>query len=169
MSSKRIITALGIALLLSLAGNVYFGGLSLGHMMAGSSCDRKEWREKEAVLKERLSPQDYDVLKKHKQQKKKAFRSDRAQLDKARHAVERAMRAEPFDAEALKTALANESKVKLEVLERMREGRDQLSADLSPEGRKVFTDVMRNFHPGRGGDGLPRGPRGDDAPPPPQD
>lgn len=144
MKTSRIMAVLGIALLLSLAGNVYFGGLSLGHMMAGSSCDRKEWREKEAELQSRLSPQDYAVLKKHKQAKKKSFRADRAELDKAHAAVDRAMRAEPFDEKALKTALAKEGETKLAVLQRMRAGRDKLSAELSPEGRKIFSDVMRS-------------------------
>lgn len=152
MKTSRILTVMGLALLLSLAGNVYFGGLSLGHMMAGPSCDRKEWREKEAVLQERLSPQDYAVLKQHKQNKKKDFRADRAELGRARDTVDRAMRAEPFDADALKVALATENEVKLRVLQRMRASRDKLSADLSPEGRKVFADVMREFRrlPGDG-------------------
>ena len=68
MNKSRALAALGVALLLSLAANIYFGGMSLGHMRAGSTCDRKEWREKEAVLQDRLSPQDYAVLKKHKQE-----------------------------------------------------------------------------------------------------
>lgn len=140
-----VLAVLGAALLLSLAANVYFGGVSLGHMMAGPSCDRKEWREKEAVLQDRLSAEDYAVLKKHKGDKKKGFRADRAELDKARDAVDRAMRAEPFDPEVLKAALAAENDVKLRVLQRMREGRDKLTAELSPEGRKIFAEVMREF------------------------
>ncbi len=163
MNKSRALAALGVALLLSLAANVYFGGMSLGHMMAGSTCDRKEWREKEAVLQDRLSPQDYAVLKKHKQAKKKDFRADRAELEKARDKVDRAMRAEPFEADVLKAALAEENTVKLRVLQRMREGRDKLSADLSPEGRKIFAEVMKEFRRKPGEDGLP--PR--EAPRPP--
>lgn len=162
-NKSRVLTVLGAALLLSLAANIYFGGMSLGHMMAGPSCDRKEWREKESVLQERLSPEDYAVLKKHKQAKKKLFRADRAELDEARDTVDRAMRAEPFDADVLKTALATENDVKLRVLQRMREGRDKLTAELSPEGREIFAAVMKEFRRKPGEDALP----GQDAPPPP--
>lgn len=163
MNKSRILTVLGAALLLSLAANIYFGGMSLGHMMAGPSCDRKEWREKETVLQDRLSPQDYAVLKKHKQTKKKDFRADRAELEKARDKVDRAMRAEAFDADALKSALASENEVKLRVLQRMREGRDKLSAELSPEGRKIFAEVMKEFRRKPGDEGMTTG----DAPHPP--
>lgn len=163
MNKSRLLVAFGVALLLSLAANVYFGGMSLGHMMAGSTCDRKEWREKEAVLQDRLSPQDYAVLKEHKQAKKKDFRADRAELEKAREQVDRAMRAEPFEAEVLKAALTAENDVKLRVLQRMRASRDKLSADLSPEGRKIFADVMKEFRrkPAEGDDVMR------EAPPPP--
>lgn len=163
MNKSRVLTVLGAALLLSLAANIYFGGMSLGHMMAGPSCDRKEWREKEAVLQERLSPQDYAILKEHKGNKKKAFRADKAELEKARDEVDRAMRAEPFDADVLKAALASENDVKLRVLQRMRESRDKLSAELSPEGRKIFAEVMKEFRRKPGEDSVLPG----DTPRPP--
>lgn len=58
MKKQHVLAALGVALLLSLAANVYFGGLHLGRWASAAPCDRKEWREKEAMLQERLSPED---------------------------------------------------------------------------------------------------------------
>ncbi len=161
MKKTHIVIALSVGLLLSLAANVYFGGVSLGRMMSPpASCDRKEWREKETVLKERLSPADYDGLMAHKKAKKKEFRTEREALRKARVAVDHAMQAQDFDSAALKKALEAEHQVKLQALQRMREARDKLSAELSPQGREVFADVMRRFSP----EGTP-----EDAPPPPRD
>lgn len=158
MKKPKLIPILLVALLVSLSVNLYIGGHHLGRFVSAGPCDRQEWRAREEALKENLSPADYDIVRAHKAEKKKLFRADRERLDDARIAVERAMQAEPFDQAALDAALEQERVLKADMLQRMRASRDALKAELSPEGRQIFDDVLKAHRPAAPAHGGP-GPR----------
>lgn len=147
MKNQKLMAALVVALLVSLSVNIYFGGHQLGRFVSAGPCDKQEWREREQVLKEKLSPADYEILAAHKAEKKKFFRADRKRLEAARGDVEKVMQQDPFDQAALDAALELERSIKAEMLQRMRQSRDVLRGQLSPEGQKVFLDVMKSFRP----------------------
>ncbi len=143
MKKIKLVPVLIVALLLSLSVNLYFGGHHLGRFVSSGPCDKPAWRAREEALKARLSPDDYAVVRAHKAEKKKQFRAEREKLDQARRDVEMAMQTEPFDQATLDAALEQERILKTAMLQRMRESRDKVKGQLSPEGQVIFSEVMK--------------------------
>lgn len=161
MRIARISAFLGLALFLSLAANLYMGGVMLGSHYSGSQCDSRkaEWEKRDAALRARLSAEDYAIVKEGMKAHRREFKEARARLDAARDAVDAAMKAEIFDQAALDSALMAERDLKAGMMSDMRAAREEVIRKLSPEGQAIMKDVSRSI----GAEGRTRAP--DDRPP----
>lgn len=157
MRIEKITLVLGIMLMLSLAGNLFMGGVLMGkgYSQKGQvSGERGEISErlmqKEKDLREKLSQADLDILNKDMETHRASFKNMREDLEAARDAVRHAMDAEPFDQQALDIALAAEQEIKNEILKTMRAAREATVKRLSTEGQNVLRRAGHQF----GGDKI---------------
>lgn len=147
MNIQKKTLALGVVLFVSLALNVYAGGLFLGHHFGCSPYgDKKmEWARKDKHLREKMSDSDRDILRQSMAENRQMFREKRAALDAARKNVYAAMNADPFDKAAFDKALQEEMARKAELMTLMREKKADVLEKLSPEGREIFRNVRQAF------------------------
>lgn len=144
MNRDKLVIILGAALFLSLTVNLFAGGILIGKSYdAGRRSDarRAEWQKRDEELRKQLSEADKKIIKKGMQQRRKEFGMLKDNLEAARQKVEDAQMATPFDQAALDAALKAEQEKKTALLQAMRQGRDEISAQLSPEGRAIFSKL----------------------------
>lgn len=173
---NKLATVLGGLLFLSLAGNIFMGGLMLGDRasrdVARPSDDRRaEWRKRDEALVKKLSAPDAAILKEVKGKYEAEMEIRRTELDAARDKLEAAHAADPVDSIAIEKAGREEALKKAALLKTVRAARKEISGRLSPEGRAE----MEKMRPPKGGkrergDRRPReegaSPRNYDQPPP---
>lgn len=146
MNGARNLKIILLVLFASLGLNVYYTAVQAGCWWrdgARQESRAEQWKKREEVLREKMSPEDFAVVQAQRKESKPKFKKNREILESARREVDKAMRAEPFDAGALAAALEAEKELKLEMLSQMRARREALSEKLSPEGRKTFKSVMQ--------------------------
>lgn len=185
MNRDKLLMVLGAVLFISLATNFFMAGLMLSHSYTRGGGEqqregdgRGEWQKRDEELRRKLSDADRGVLKAAMQQHRPQIQALKQALDDARQKVAQAQNAEPFDKAALDAALRDESDKKTALLQTIRQTRDEISKQLSPEGQAVFSKLGPGSRFGGGGDGPWRGgrwsgrrgfdgdgpPRGDSAP-----
>ncbi|MCC7036091.1 MAG: periplasmic heavy metal sensor [Alphaproteobacteria bacterium] len=160
---NRLATVLGGLLFLSLAGNIFMGGLMLGDRaskeVAKPADDRRaEWRKRDEELMKRLSDADRAILTEVKGKYEAEMETRRTELEAAREKLEAAHAADPVDSIAIEKAGREEALKKAELLKTVRAARKEISGRLSPEGRAEM-EKMRPPKSGRHGDRRPRGDR----------
>ncbi|HYD16893.1 MAG TPA: periplasmic heavy metal sensor [Patescibacteria group bacterium] len=146
---NKLAAILGGLLFVSLAGNLFMGGLMLGHRASvvetpspgavssvQSSEDRRaEWRKRDQMLRERLSEADRAIFEEIKQKYHDQIEQKRIALDQARERLEEAQSAEIIDTPAIEEAGREEAVRRAEFLQAIRAARKEISGRLSPEGR----------------------------------
>lgn len=158
MNRDKLVVILGAALFLSLAGNLFMGGIMLGHSYAPpeqhdqDAARHAEWQKRDEELRRQLSEPDRKVLKQAMQEHRPQFQAMRQELEQARQKVEEAQSAQPFDQQALDAALHDEAEKKSQLVQMMHKTKDEIAQQLSPEGREIFSKVMR----ARRGEGMGR-------------
>lgn len=142
MPREKIITILGALLFLSLAGNLFMAGHMLGERAAlgekpplAGDARKAEWKKRDALLRERLSPADRKVFEEAKAQNRPRIEALKKDLEAARERVAAAQMTDPFDAQALEQAVREEAEKKAAFLAVIREMRRDIAQRLSPEGR----------------------------------
>lgn len=193
MKPEQAKTFLAVGLLLSLSVNFFLGGLMLGDAYDGrraaddegtvavkreelSDKDKRriEWQKREEALSAALSAADRAIMASFKAVHEPIFEDLRKALDEGRSRVGRAMDAEPFDAEALESAMAAEAAAKARMLREMTRTRREVMEKLSPEGRETLRKMMPARRGGRSAQDEGKGPHAGQAgmqepPPPPHD
>lgn len=147
ITGTKAFKVVALALFASLALNVYLGALELGCWWRDGGKQTgisEQWKKREELLREKLSPEDFAVVQSQRKESKARFKESRKALDQARDNVGKAMQAEPFDPAVLEAALEAEKTIKLEMLARMQERRRALADQLSPEGSEAFKSIMRD-------------------------
>lgn len=149
---NKVATVLGGLLFLSLAGNIFMGGLMLGDRAsreaAKPSDDRRaEWRKRDEELMKRLSATDRTILKEVKGKYEAEMETRRRELEAAREKLEAAHAADPVDSIAIEKAGREEALKKAALLKTVRAARKEISGQLSPEGRAE----MEKMRPPKGG------------------
>jgi Spy/CpxP family protein refolding chaperone len=183
MTQSKLVTVLGVSLFLSLGANLLLGGMMLGksYSRPGWGERHADWQQRDAQLRRDLPAADYKIVKEAMQKRRDQFKALREELDAAREEISAAENAQPFDQAALDAALRAEHDKKTALLKLMRETREGLSQQLSPEGRKIFEKSRPKGHrygdwrghgdrgprPGPGEGPPPGAPEGDQGPPPP--
>ncbi len=152
MNREKLTIVLGAALLISLVGNFYMAGLMMGRSYSAreqhgpgeaGEPHRGEWQRREAEMRRQMSPADREILKKAMQERRPKFQALRQQLEEAHQKVEDAQNAEPFDQKALDETMQAERDKKSELLQAQRQARQEIMQQLSPEGRTIFSKVVR--------------------------
>lgn len=166
MTTGKLAATLGVLLFLSLAGNVFMAGYVIGQKAGGGASPeqpapendkRKAWQKRDEALRQKLSPEDLRIFEQARERNRPRIEALKAELEKARENVLAAQNADPFDRQALDAAVEDEVEKKTVFLQALREMRKDISAQLSPEGRKE----MRKLH-ARDGHKAKDGRRGDD-------
>lgn len=159
-SGNKTVIVLGSLLFLSLAGNLFMGGVLLGKGY-GPHGKHAEWEKRDRELKEKLSEQDRAILKESMTANRDRFKELKEKREAARDKVGAAIDAEPFDQQALDEALKAEQQVKMELLTAMRDAKKSAMEKLSPEGRAVLEKMggekrshFRKWRGDRGMDGM---------------
>lgn len=160
---NRLATVLGGLLFLSLAGNIFMGGLMLGDRASKEAAKpaddrRAEWRKRDEELMKKLSDADRAILTEVKGKYEAEMETRRTELEAAREKLEAAHAADPVDSIAIEKAGREEALKKAELLKTVRAARKEISGRLSPEGRAEM-EKMRPPKGGRHGDRRPRGDR----------
>lgn len=172
MVFNKLSMALAAALFLSLSVNFFLAGLMLGNaispkpagiedtqgQMSPEDARRAEWQKREEALRTALSSADREIVQNHTEENKQKFEELKTQLDDARQSVAAAMTADPFDQQALDTAIEAETEAKAMFMREMYSARRAVMEELSPEGRKTFQEM----NPLRRS-GSHRSPPGEDA------
>jgi Spy/CpxP family protein refolding chaperone len=154
MKRDKLVIILGAVLFVSLTANVFMASMMVGnsYMHAGEGDARHaEWQKREEELRKQLPEADRKILKAAMQEHRPQFQALRQELEAARQKVSDAESAEPFDQAALDAALRVEQEKKTALLQMMRQTRDQIAQQLSPEGREIF----KKLGPGNRGGGGP--------------
>ncbi len=161
---NKLAAVLGGMLFLSLAGNLFMGGLMLGDRASNAaqkpspSDDRRaEWRKRDEMLRKKLSESDRAILEEVKGKYEAEMETRRNELEAARERLEAAHAADPVDSIAIEKAGREEALKKAELLKTVRAARKEISGRLSPEGRIE----MEKIRPPKGGKRNDRRPRGD--------
>lgn len=163
--------ALGLLLVVSLAFNVFIGGLIAGARL-NRAPDMAAAQMENRALWNRLSAEDRTVARDIVRERIRLNRSLGREYREATRAVETAVRAEPFDSARLKSALdqvraLNDRRAQLEF-----DGLAEAASRFSPEGRALIAEMrrpgLRGLLPPNGEDRREgaRG-RGPEEPPPP--
>ena len=160
---NRLATVLGGLLFLSLAGNIFMGGLMLGDRASKEAAKpaddrRAEWRKRDEELMKKLSDADRAILIEVKGRYEAEMETRRTELEAAREKLEAAHAADPVDSIAIEKAGREEALKKAELLKTVRAARKEISGRLSPEGRAEM-EKMRPPKGGKRGDRRPRGER----------
>jgi Spy/CpxP family protein refolding chaperone len=160
---NRLTTVLGGLLFLSLAGNIFMGGLMLGDRASKEAAKpadarRAEWRKRDEELMKKLSDADRAILTEVKGKYEAEMETRRTELEAAREKLEAAHAADPVDSIAIEKAGREEALKKAELLKTVRAARKEISGRLSPEGRAEM-EKMRPPKGSRHGDRRPRGDR----------
>lgn len=141
MTSARLIAVLGVSLFLSLSANFFLAGVMLGNSYGNESSawgsDRSNHDKREEVLR-RLPAADREILEQAARKNHSDLDVLRGGLEAARQEVKDAMKAEPFDQDALDAALRAEKEKKMDLLRRIHDARRAAISRLSPEGRAVI-------------------------------
>ncbi len=167
---NKLAAVLGGMLFLSLAGNLFMGGLMLGDSASkeaqkpassDSSGDRRaEWRKRDEMLRKKLSDADRAILEEVKGKYEAEMQTRRNELEAARERLEAAHAADPVDSLAIEKAGREEALKKAELLKTVRAARREISSRLSTEGRAEM-EKMRPPKGGKHGDRRPRSERND--------
>jgi uncharacterized membrane protein len=169
MNREKLVVILGAALFMSLAGNLYMAGLMAGRSYSGHDQQQQhgpreagerrgegEWQKRAEEMRRQMSPADREIFNKAMKERQPKFQALRQQMDEIHQKVEDAQNAEPFDQKALDDALQAERDKKAEVFQARRQARQETMQQLSPEGREIFSKVLRQ----RFGDGPEGGSGG---------
>lgn len=154
MQLTKPVMILGAVAFLSVSANVLMAGMLIGQKVSGREGGFIQRQEK--FVSSEMNEADRQIVRQSMEQNKDRFKKTKKEMDAARQAVHAAMIAEPFDQQALETALETEMRQKAAFLAMIRDTRDKTLQQLSPEGRekmKEFHKSMRSFDP--------RGSRGD--------
>lgn len=164
MNRDKLVIFLGAALFLSLTCNFFMAGKMAGgsYEHGGDAGQHADWQKRDEEMRQKLSEPDRKVLKEAMQQHRPQIQAIKKEMEDARHKVWEAENAQPFDQAALDAALKNESEKKIAFLHAIRQAREEVSKQLSPEGQAIFS----KFGPGaRRGNGEGRwGGGGTDRP-----
>lgn len=160
---NKLATVLGGLLFLSLAGNIFMGGLMLGDLASKEAAKpadnrRAEWRKRDEQLMKKLSDADRAILVEVKGKYEAEMEIRRTELEAAREKLEAAHSADPVDSIAIEKAGREEAMKKAALLKTVRAARKEISGRLSPEGRAEM-EKMRPPKGGKRGDRRPRGER----------
>lgn len=136
MKLEKPVLILGVALFVSLVGNLFMGGMLLGHQMGPSQ--QSEWQARTQQVRAHLSEKDEKILKNAMRDNQKQFEEMRKDLEDIRQDIKAASHAEPFDQETLDAALREEKQKKMEILKFMQETRQEVLQKLSPEGVQIL-------------------------------
>lgn len=163
---NKLATVLGGLLFLSLAGNIFMGGLMLGDRASKEAAKpadarRAEWRKRDEQLMKKLSDADRAILTEVKGKYEAEMETRRTELEAAREKLEAAHSADPVDTIAIEKAGREEAMKKAALLKTVRAARKEISGRLSPEGREEM-EKMRPPKGGKRGDRRPRGDRDSD-------
>lgn len=163
---NKLATVLGGLLFLSLAGNIFMGGLMLGDRASKEAAKpaddrRAEWRKRDEQLMKKLSDADRAILTEVKGKYEAEMEIRRTELEAAREKLESAHAADPVDSIAIEKAGREEALKKAALLKTVRAARKEISGRLSPEGRAEM-EKMRPPKGGKHGDRRPRGERGNE-------
>ena len=134
------------ALIASLAVNLAVAGLALGAYLHNGPGGHSETVRDLGFgpYDDALRPQDRDALKQAMKAKAAALKETRGQLSADTTVVIAALRATPFDADALGAALAGQQ---AHLSARMKLGSDTMGdflAKLPPQDRRAFADRLEN-------------------------
>lgn len=124
----------GLLLFLSLAGNMFMGGILLGNTY-------KAWHpEKREELRQNLSAEDRQIVRREMIAQRDTFNSLRKNLDDARQKIEEALQANNSD--ALEEALKEEKAAKADILRLIQASREAAMDKMSPAGRDALQDII---------------------------
>lgn len=139
MEKEKLISALTLALFISLAGNVFASSHFL-KLVADSY-----WSDKaqDYSLRQRLKPDDRAALEAAVEANRKRMDKIRDGINAARDKELAATKAEPFDKKGLDAALNEEKEQKMKALLLLHETRQQAIAKMSPEGRSILQKMKR--------------------------
>ena len=165
MNRDKLVIILGAALFISLSTNLFVAGIMLGRSYNHGGAPehakeepRAEWQKRDEELRSKLSEPDRAIVKSAMQQRRPQFQALRQALEAAHDKVLDAQGAEPFNKAALDAALHDEAEKKTALVQSLRQARDEVGGQLSPEGRALFNKLG----PGaRFGEGRRRGGDGD--------
>lgn len=131
---------LGGALFVSLVANLFLGGMILGHNLGRAAPQdvRAEWRQRSEDMRQHLSKADEKILKSAMKDNQKKFEEMRNDLEDIRQDIKAATHAQPFDQETLDAALREENQKKKEIIQLMKDAREEVMQKLSPEGVKIL-------------------------------
>lgn len=156
MKIDKIAIILGALLFLSLSGNMFMAGLMLGHSVnaGGGKPERDaEWKQRDEQLQKKLSPADRAVVEAAKRKARPKIDALRKALNDAQARLAAAQAAEPYDQSAIDAAVKAEADAKAEILKAMRQARQDVMEQLSPEGRETVKSLAPwkklNGHPGK--------------------
>ncbi len=155
MNAKHVIVTLSCLLFVSLAANFFFIGLMAGSAVqvdgngtgqqisatGGEAAPTMHARLQDAQLRKTLSEDDKRVLARAMGAVKDELQAAKTQLRDARRAVHAAMRADPFDAAALREALQTERAQQTQILDLINRTRGEAAAAMSPDGRAALLSI----------------------------
>lgn len=157
---NKLVIALGGALFLSLAGNLFMAGYMIGNKASGGTevaapaqrGERKpDWKKRDEELQKKLSDADRKVFETVKESNKETIRAFKAKLEEARERVREAERADPVDQAALEGATKAQAAARAEFMGAIRAMRKEIAEKLSPEGRAEMEKMrpLRDKREGR--------------------
>lgn len=166
MNAKHAIVVLSCLLFISLAANFFFIGLMAGSAVqvdgngagqqvsvtGGEAAPAMHARLQDAQLRKTLSDADKRVLSRTMGTVKDELQAAKTELRDARRAVHAAMRAEPFDAAALRDALQKERAQQAQILDLINKTRGEAAAAMSQEGRAALLSISGGM--GKQDDGM---------------
>ncbi|TVQ84184.1 MAG: periplasmic heavy metal sensor [Micavibrio sp.] len=153
MHTQKIIILLSALLFLSLAGNLFALGYWLGsgvgqNPVAISAAeetvapeDTQNIRRIDRDFSSRLPEEDREIIRARMRENRTLMREHKQNLEDAKQAAHEAMNAEPFDQGRLDAALAQEQAARETLQSVMTETRRNMAKELSPEGRRAFSEM----------------------------
>lgn len=145
----RVIVSLSVALVVSLCANAFMGGVLLSRsarhppseMMAGASEGRGALRDFASAM----PPEMREPLLQGMRDQRQMIGDRMRHVQAARQASIMALKAEPFDSEALRSALADQRAAQSEVQAVVHEGILNSVARMTPEQRQQLSQNARRL------------------------